>query len=178
MVDRDQLLQRARHAYEVGRWKMAARVLAVIVPLAILCIALSGRRAVSFGLVVLLAVAAVVLRWRNRQGLRVANVGLTAGILPLSAGLLISQVGIASPAICMSLCVGSGLLAGLWTAYALGWTRAAPIDWLSVSLVTVVTAFLGCIDLGTNMLVAVAVSLIGGGLLAGLIKSKFTRSEP
>lgn len=172
MVDRDQLLQRARHAYEVGRWKMAARVLAIIVPVAILCVVLSGRPAVSVGLAILLAVTVIVLRWRNRQGLRVANVGLTAGILPLSAGLVISQVGIASPLVCMILCVGSGLLAGLWAGYVLGRTRTGAIDWLTVSLVTVVTAFLGCIDLGTNMLVAVALSLLGSSLLAGLIQSK------
>ncbi len=176
MVDREDLLQRVSHAYEVGRWKMAVRVLAIVVPVAILCIALSGRPVVSLGLAVLLGASVVVLRWRNRQGLRVANVGLTAGILPLTAGLLISQVGIASPVVCMTLCVGSGLLAGLWAGYALGGTRTGAIDWVTVGVVAIVTAFLGCIDLGTDMLVAVILSLIGSGLLAGLIQSRFLRS--
>jgi hypothetical protein len=177
MVDRENLLQRARHAYEIGRWKMAARVLAIVVPLAILCIVLSGRPAVSLGLAVLLGASVVVLRWRNRQGLRVANVGLTAGLLPLAVGVLISQLsGAMSPVACMSLCVGSGLLAGLWAGYALGGTRAGAIDWMTVGLVAVVTAFLGCINLGADMLVAVSLSLIGSGVLAGLIQSRFGRT--
>lgn len=176
MVDREKLLERARSAYEIGRWKMAARVLAIVVPVAIVCIVLSGRPVVSLGLAVLLGATVVVLRWRNRQGLRVANVGLTAGILPLAAGLLISQVGIVSPVVCMSLCVGSGLLAGLWAGYALGGTHTGAIDWMTVCVVAIVTAFLGCIDLGTDMLVAVTLSLIGSGLLAGLIQSRFLRS--
>jgi hypothetical protein len=175
MGDREDLLQRARHAYEIGRWRMAARVLAIIVPVAILCIMLSERPVVSLGLAILLGVAVIVLRWRNRQGLRVANVGLTAGILPLTAGLLISQIGIASPVVCMTLCVGSGLLAGLWAGFALGGTRTGATDWMTVSVVAVVTAFLGCIDLGTSMLVAVTVALIGSGVLAGLIQSQLAR---
>lgn len=175
MVDRDKLLERARSAYEVGRWKMAARVLAIVVPVAILCIVLSGRPVVSLGLAILLGATVVMLRWRNRQGLRVANVGLTAGILPLTAGVLISQLGLVSPVMCMSICIGSGLLAGLWAGYALGGTRTGAIDWMTVGVVAVVTAFLGCIDLGTDMLVAVTLSLIGSGLLAGLIQSRFSR---
>jgi hypothetical protein len=175
MVDREDLFQRARHAYEIGRWRMAARVLAIIVPVTILCITLSERPVMSLGLAILLGVVVIVLRWRSRQGLRVANVGLTAGLLPLAAGVLISQIGIVSPIVCMSLCVGSGLVAGLWAGYTLGGARTGAIDWMTVGLVAVVTAFLGCIDLGTNMLVAVTVALIGSGVLAGLIQSQLAR---
>jgi hypothetical protein len=179
MVDRENLLQRARYAYEVGRWRMAARILAIVVPVSILSIALTQRPAVCLALAIVLGATLVVLRWRNRQGLRVANVGLTAGILPLLAGVLISEFGsMASPVVCMSICIASGALAGAWAGFAPGGIRPGAIDWVTVAAVALVTTFLGCIDLGTNMLVAVSLSLIGSGLLAGLIQSRYVRAVP
>ena len=118
MVDRDKLLLRARYAYEVGRWKMAVRVLVIVIPVAALSGTLSQRPLACLGLALLLGVSLTVLRWRNRRGLRIANVGLAAGLLPLSAGLLAPQLGSASfPA--LLICTGSGLLAGAWAGASL-----------------------------------------------------------
>lgn len=179
MVDRENLLHRARRAYEFGRWKMAARVLAIVIPVAALCGALNQRSMASLGLAVLLVPTLVVLRWRNRQSLRVANVGLTAGLLPLSAGVLLSQLGsMSSPLLCVGICVGSGLLAGSWAGYALRGTRPGMADSLAVGTVALATALLGCIDFQTSALVALTFSLLGSGLIAGLIQSRYVRTVP
>lgn len=179
MVDRENLLHRARRAYELGRWKMAARVLAIVIPVAVLCGALSQRPMACLGLAVLLGATLVVLRWRNRQSLRVANVGLTAGLLPLSAGVLLSQLGtLSSPILCMAICIGSGLLAGAWAGYALRGTRAGVADSLVVVTVALTTALLGCIDLGPSNLAALTFSLLGSGLIASLIQSRYVRIVP
>lgn len=179
MVDHGNLLRRARRAYELGRWKMAARVLAIVVPVAVLCVALSPRRAASLGLAILLSATLVVLRWRNRQSLRVANVGLTAGLLPLSAGLLLSQFGnMNSPILCLGICIGSGLLAGAWAGYALRRSRAGVADSLVMVAVILVTSLLGCIELETRYLAALTFSLLGSFLITSLIQSRHVKIMP
>lgn len=177
MVDRENLLHRARRAYELGRWKMAARALAIVIPVAVLCGALSQRLAAAFGVAVLLGAMLVVLRWRNRQGVRVANVGFTAGLLPLSAGILMSQLGsMSSPIVCMSICVGSGVLAGSWAAYALRSTHTSAAGSLVVGTVALATALLGCIDLATPFLAALALAILASALIGSLIQSRYATS--
>jgi len=172
MVDREHLLTRTRRAYELGRWHMAARVLAIIVPIAVVCIALTERPLVCIGLAVLLGAAAVVLRWRDRRGVRVTNVGLTAGLLPLAAGIAVSQLGsMSSPAVCMGICIASGLLAGAWAGYMLRGSRGA-LDWLTVGAVATVTALLGCIDLDRSSLVALMIALFASGVVASLLAKR------
>jgi hypothetical protein len=177
MVNHDNLLHRARVAYELGRWKMAARVLVLVIPVAIVCGALSQRLAATVGLTVLLGTILVVLRWRNRQGQRIANAGFTAGLLPLSAGVLMSQLGMmSSPALCMSICVGSGVLAGSWAAYALRGNRGGVADSLVVGTVALTTALFGCIDLPSNFLAGLAVATLASALIARLVQSLYVRT--
>lgn len=173
MVDRENLLHRARHAYELGRWKMAARALAIVIPVAVLCGALSQRLAAALGVAALLGAMLVVLRWRNRQGVRVANVGFTAGLVPLSAGILMSQLGsMSSPIVCMAICVGSGVLAGSWAAYALRSTHASAPNALVVGAVALATALLGCIDLAMRFQASLAFAILASALILSLIHSR------
>jgi hypothetical protein len=141
---------------------------------AILCVALNQRSMAILGVAVLLGPTVVMLRWWNRPSLRIANVGLTAGLLPLSAGVLLSQLGsMSSPLLCVAICAGSGLLAGSWAGYALRGTRAGVADSLVVSTVALATALLGCIDFQMIALVALTFSLLGSGLIASLIQSRY-----
>lgn len=173
MVDQENLLHRARRAYELGRWRMAARALAIVIPVAILCGALSQQLSAALGVAVLLGAMLVVLRWRNRQGVRVANVGFTAGLVPLSAGILMSQIGsMSSPIVCMAICAGSGILAGSWAAFALRSAHTSVAGSLVVGMVALATALLGCIDLAMRFQAALACAILASALIATLIQSR------
>lgn len=178
MAERKDLSGRVRRAYEFGRVRMALRILAVLVPLSVLCVALNSEVLTGYGLPILLGLALIALRWYNRRGLLIANVGLTAGLLPMAAGLLQSNSDMmaTSPALCLAICGTSGLLAGSWAGYALGNTRPGPADFLIVGVVALGTALLGCTGLGTDVLVALALSLPASCLIAGLLQSRRVRS--
>ena len=178
MDDRKDLLGRARRAYEIGRLRMAMRVLAVLVPISVVCVALDREVLTGYGLPILLGLALIGLRWHSRQGLLIANVGLTAGLLPMMAGLVQSHAGMmsTSPMVCLAICGTSGLLAGSWAGYALGNTRPGPTHFLIVSLVALGTAFLGCTSLGVDVLVALAIALPASCLITGLLKSRQVRN--
>lgn len=178
MDERNQLLGRARRAYEIGRLRMALRVLAILLPVSVLCVAMDREVLTVYGLPILLGLALIVLRWHSRQGLLIANVGLTAGLLPMAAGLLQAHAGMmsTSPMLCLAICGASGLLAGAWAGYALGNTRPGAMHFLVVSLVALGTALLGCSGLGPEVLVTLALVLPASCLIAGLLRSRRAQS--
>jgi len=178
MDDRKVLLGRARRAYEFGRFRMAMRILAILIPVSVVCVALNREVLTGYGLPILLGLALIGLRWHSRQGLLIANVGLTAGLLPMMAGLVQSHAGMmsTSPMACLAICGTSGLLAGSWAGYALGNTRPGPAHFLAVSMVALGTALLGCTSLGVDILVALALCLPASCLIAGMLRARRVRS--
>lgn len=101
-----------RH-YELGRLRMAARVVIVLAPIVALCLLEPiGREACVCCAALLLAVS-VWLRFRNRAGVESVSIGLLAGGIPLVAVLVLARLdpGCATAGL-VSYCTGFSLLVG------------------------------------------------------------------
>jgi hypothetical protein len=159
------LERRARVAYELGRLKMAARILPWLVALAALGAISAGAPTwvmVSGGLLVLLAVG---LRWRNRAGIEDVRLGLQAALLPFIAGVWFCRV-VRTPAFTPfswygALCVGVGAATGIWVGVQTA-PRGGPHPWgrlTAVLAVACLAAALGCADLGVGNLAGIAAGM-------------------
>lgn len=153
MVNREQLKRGARHAYEVGRLRAAVRAAWILVPTVFVCALETGDSETCACIGVLLLVASVFLRWRDRRGASAVRHGLLAGTLPLLLGLLVAR---AAPScaeaellsLCTALCLGIGIPSGLWLGHRLAKGTAPASVWLTASGISVLAASLGCIGLG------------------------------
>jgi hypothetical protein len=119
MVNRELLEGRARRAYELARVRVAARAAWLLGPLAAACALVTGAGDECACLGALLLVAAVVLRWRSRQGAEGVAIGLFAGAIPLVAALVVARVApecVGAPVLspCAGLCFAASLPAGMW----------------------------------------------------------------
>lgn len=170
METTDVLRRRGLRAYEVGRWRWAARVAWVVVPLAALSAWASGAVEACWCIGAVLAACALGLRWANRRGAESATVGLLAGALPLVGGLVLGRVwpGCAGAPLvswCTAVCLGFGLPAGVWLG------RRAVRGGLGVggtvlaAGVAALAGSLGCVALGAAGVVGTALGLGLGSVL-------------
>jgi hypothetical protein len=171
MVDLDELERRARRAAERGRWWMAARVGLVILP--ITCVSILGGAdpgsCLCLGAVLL--GATTTLRGWHRDGVRAVRLGLSMGIVPLVAVLLLQTCG----AECAPLtrwtgaefaCVLAGVLAGAGVAFRAR-SEGYPVrTWALATAVASGTAALGCIGLGTGGLLVIVAALASTSTVA------------
>ena len=166
MVNLDELRTRALHAYELGRLRTASRVAILLIPIAAVCLLEARSREACACLSVLLLVAAIWLRWRDRRGTESVTTGLLAGSLPLAAGLSIGQLdlhcGLAGGEVfCTTFAVFVGILAGSFIAFRESRSRGTLWSGLSAAGITLLAASLGCLRLG---IVGVAGVVLGIGL--------------
>lgn len=167
MVDLERLKTRSLKAYELGRLRMALRILALFLPASVLCWFV-GDRELCACLMPLLAAAVVWLRWRDQRGVDDVTVGLVAGSIPLAAGLLLTalRTSCGGP-LCLGLSALAGAAAGLVVATHA--RRSSRSSWLAALAITTAAAVLGCSALGLFTVVGVLVGVaVGSGVGAVL----------
>jgi hypothetical protein len=170
MVNLDQLKSRGLRAYETGRFRMAARVVLLLAPATAVASWLTSQYELCLCVGVLLALAAVWLRWRDRRGIEDVAAGLAAGGIPLAAGLCLTGLGFPCGELgCIAMFAAAGFLAGLLVAHRFR-RRAAPLaSWAAAISIAVAAAALGCTALGIfGMLGVTAGIAVGTGVGAAL----------
>lgn len=177
MATREELRAHGLRAYEAGRLKAAARVAFVLVPLTALCLVDERAREVCACVAVLLLGVAVLLRWRNRQGVDSVTTGLVAGSVPLFLGLGLDHFGLrcgfaGEESFCtaFALLVGGG--AGVYIATREDHWRRRVRSWATAGAVAALAASLGCIRLGV-LGVASVVAGIGLGVAFAAVFARF-----
>jgi hypothetical protein len=161
MVNAALLNRQLLRAYEIGRLKMAVRVLWWLLPLAMLCLVLSHHRVVTAVVAIVLGVLAVFLRWRDRAGIVQVKLGLTVGLVPLGIALLVGQIEVLTERAlgCTQICIGFAFVAGLWLGARLAQQRARLGPCLVIITIALATASLGCLDLGVSGMIGIAIGL-------------------
>jgi len=155
-------------AYELGRWRVAARA-ALVVPLLVLTVAWeTGHTSSVLVLGGGLTAVAVGLRWWHRRRSEGVSVGLLAGLIPLATTIAVCRVGLGcSVPLSLGLCTVAGLVAGVIVArYAGARVESGRIGrWLTAVTVAGLTGSLGCGAVSTAALVGILLGLIAGGAL-------------
>jgi hypothetical protein len=170
MADLATLETRARSAAEWGRARMAARVGLVVVPFAAVSIAASGVIGAGVALGALLLVVAFLLRFWHRDGVEAVRLGLTMGLVPLVAALLLRACGIdCAPMTRFSeaelVCVLAGVAAGAGVAVQAATGEAASVrTWAAATSVASLAAALGCVGLGLGGLLVTVAALVASSL--------------
>jgi hypothetical protein len=163
------LQERARQAYERGRWQRAwhrAAVAPVVVAAGLLCGA-SLALAVSCG--VLLAGAVALGEWRGQTYGRAVRAGLLAGIAPLVMPTLLGPLGhsIGWTAACWQMCVLACTVPGFFAGIALGARAAGESQRLrylaTAAAVTVLAGAPGCAWAGLMGVGGMAAGVLVGG---------------
>ncbi|HET9957441.1 MAG TPA: hypothetical protein VFQ61_23240 [Polyangiaceae bacterium] len=171
MENLDALTKRALRAYRLGRLRMAARVTLLLLPVATLCLIEPAGREACACCAALLVTAAVWFRFRDRKGADAVTTGLLAGAVPLASGMILGAMDLGcatatSPSLCSGLSLVSGVLAGIFITLREsnnhGRVRSG---WLPL-LVAVLVGSMGHARLGATSIVATALGLIMGSLLA------------
>jgi hypothetical protein len=159
MVDLDRLERQARQAAEWGRFRMAARVGLVVLPMACASIWLGGPVWTCAALGLALFGVAFGLRWWHQEGVDAVRRGLWLGLLPLVATACLGACGVDAsfgPAGDV-VCLVAGVAAGVGVTLRSGLQRATSGGWALATGVASLTAALGCAGLGVGgLLVTVA----------------------
>jgi hypothetical protein len=166
MVDLEQLKTRGLRAYEAGRLRAASRIV-VLLPVAMVCLLETKGRETCVGLVALLLVLSIWLRWRNRRGVEDLTAGLVAGSVPLATGLILARLdrlcstaGVTS--VCSVFCGVVGISAGVLLGVREARRRPKWGSWLTVATIATLVGCLGCVRLGVASIVSVAVGIAIG----------------
>jgi hypothetical protein len=165
MVNDDNLRQRARRAYELGRLWRALWPALVVPPMAALSLGSCGRPAVTLTAASLLLLSTVALSWRGEALGDAVAPGLLSGIAPLLMPLVLCrgmhpcQMGFCWSA-AAPFCVLGGLVAGV--AVGLRSARAPLATLAATALVAALTGALGCLLGGAAGLSGMAIGLVAG----------------
>lgn len=177
MVSREHLKQHGLRAYEGGRWRSAARIVLLLVPLAALCLLERRGRMACFCSSIALFGLAIWLRWRNRDGVDAVSLGLQAGSMPLLLGLALGGSGAGCGLTATSpLCIGFALLvggtAGVWIGVGERQLDGQPWSSIAAGAVAALAASLGCLRLGV-----VGLAPVFSGIALGIATLSLVRSE-
>jgi hypothetical protein len=170
MVDLEQLKTRGLRAYEWARLRMALRAAVFLVPAFLGCW-LVGDRELCACLMPLLAGAVLWLRWRDRRGVEDVTIGLTAGAIPLVAGLLLSSLRTTCGGpMCLAISAGAGVAAGLLVAKGRQTTGLS--SWFAATAIAAVAAVLGCSALGVFGILGVVAGVVAGSGLGAALPAR------
>ena len=172
MVDLESLTKRARRAYELGRFRSAARVAAIVAPAGAVCVLMSPRKAECLCLLMLLLALVVGMRWRNRRGAGNVAIGLSAGALPLAAGQLLAlDPSICGGPGCILVSAVVAALAGVWIAWRLRQSSESLDGYLAVIGIAALAASVSCIALGVIGILGVVIGIALGSSAGALALS-------
>lgn len=171
MVNLEHLEARGLRAYELGRFRMAAKVGLLLLPLSLVCLLETQGREACACTAVLLLVAATWLRWHDRGGVESVADGLAAGSVPFAFGLLLGRfapecasAGLFSACTAFSVLVGGA--AGTIVAVRESARPSSSRGWLTAGAIAVLAASMGCIRLGIASVLGVAIGVPLGRLAA------------
>lgn len=168
------LAQRTRRAYELGRLRMACRVLWLVVVVAAVA-AFTGQPRHALALGGLLAAMGVGLRWWGGAAGRAVVPGILGGAAVMLALTMMRGCGVAcetTPAYGV-VCAGAGLTAGMVLLRMLGGERAelAPSAVWAASIAGA-TAALGCASFGLGASLGIAAAVVIGGVGVTVLASR------
>lgn len=170
MVNLDELSLRGSRAYELGRLRVALRVVLVLAPAVLVCAFETQTREACLCVGVLLLGLSIWLRWRDRSGLEAVSTGLWAGGIPLALGLALGRLGVHCDSEKLSeLCLGFsglvGLVAGAVIAAHEARQRSRAWGVTTAAAISILAATLGCLRLGIASVLAVAAGTMVGALI-------------
>lgn len=172
MANLERLTKRSLCAYELGRLRMAAGVVLVISPFAVVCSLDPAFRERSACCAFALLGAAIWFRFRDRRGVEAVTRGLLAGALPLALALLLAKFdpGCAhagSFSYCTLFSLVAGGCAGVLGA-RFGDQERGRGDWFATASIALLAASLGCLRLGTASVIGAGVGILAGTAAARL----------
>jgi hypothetical protein len=174
MLSREQLRLDGLRAYELGRFRAAARIGFVLVPVGALCLLESRGRPACACVVAALLSLCVWLRWRDRRGFELVSRGLRAGSIPLFAGLLFERLGIeCGLAVGSSYCTAVAALLGAAAGAIIGARTPDAQErlwgFITAASIAALAAVVGCVRLGVVGVVGVVAGIAFGTLVAAAI---------
>jgi hypothetical protein len=155
MVDLDRLAGRARRHAERGRLLAASRVLVVVVPIGLVAALAGVSSAPCVAGTLLLAAAAVGLRWWHVDGWVGTSLGLRLGAVPYAVGLAATCLEQSASPVWAVACAVACLLASVGvvvSARTTEATRRGPRVVLAGLLVSGLATFLGCAEVVSRAL--------------------------
>jgi hypothetical protein len=161
------LRDRAKRAYEVGRFRHAA---AWSIPTLLIggMVALMVQE-VSIPLVLasMLYLASMFLLWWGRAPGRGVLPGIAYGLLPLSAGVIAKLhghvcMGLACYGVCLPLCIGGGILAGLLIARVAARSENPVAVFFSAAATALFTGAIGSSCVGIHGVIGMGLGLALG----------------
>jgi hypothetical protein len=172
MVNIERLRRRGLYAYELGRIRAAARIALFLLPPAALCVFLSPNTAQCLCLASALLAAVVALRWRNRRGAESATIGLLAGSVPLSAGIVWSfDPAVCGGPECTAISVAAAISAGLWISLRVRRSSTPTAGYMTACGIAALAASVGCLSLGVIGVLAVVLGIAFGSGMGALVVS-------
>ena len=162
------LRARAKRSFESGRLLAAARVGIVVIPLGAICAWQTGAYARCTAVAALLITMTIVVRWRQRRGMRAVDAGLLTGIIPMAAALWLCRFAYEWPTeAALGICATAGFAAGMLAARSiLAVFDAEWPEWATASVVAGLTAALGCVGIGFGTAVGTAIGVATGAVVA------------
>jgi hypothetical protein len=166
MAESIRLEWRLRRAYELGRIKMALRIMVWLLPLVAVCLLLSFRPKACALIALALLAGVVLLRWRGRKGIEQANFGLIAGLLPLAAALASDRIQplLGTHVACTGVCMVVAFASGIWLGIRMTKAHQHVGGLLLACTIAAATASLGCLNLGLSGVAGIALGLASSSL--------------
>lgn len=173
MVNLELLRANGLRAYEVGRFRAAARAALIIVPVSVVCALATGQRETCACLGVLLLASAVFLRWRNRRGVESVATGLLAGSVPLALGALVARFApecANAPllSICTALCAATGIASGVIISVRTTRGHGDLVSVATASCIAMLAASMGCVGLGAAGVLGASMGLLVGASISAV----------
>ena len=166
MVNLEELEAHALRAYEVGRFRVASRVILLLAPIIALCLLETRERGPCACCAALLLVASIWLRWQDRAGVEHVTTGLLAGGIPLAFAFVLrcidphcASAGVFSYCTAISILLG-GVTGTIAALRARGANARGSLAFAAA--IAALAASLGCFRLGLASVVGVVVGIVLG----------------
>jgi hypothetical protein len=161
-----QLRERAKRAYEVGRLRHAAAWSIPMLLLGVMVALMVQEVSIPLVLASVLYLTSMFLLWWGRAPGRGVLPGVAYGLLPLSGGVIGKLhghvcMGFACYGVCLPLCIGGGVLAGIFIARVAARSENPVAVFFSAAATALFTGAIGSSCVGVH-------GVIGMGLGLGL----------
>lgn len=169
------LREQAKRAYEIGRIKHAAALSIPTLLLGGMVALMSHEVTLPLLLASLLYLVSMFLLWWGRAPGRSVLPGVIYGLLPLSAGVIAELhghvcMGSTCFGVCLPLCIGGGILAGLFIARVAARSESPLSVFFSAAATALFTGAIGNSCVGFHGIIG-----MGAGIALGLVPMKVLR---